>query len=153
MNAVMMKVDEIIPYENNPRNNDMAVKPVADSIKMFGFQQPIVVDRSNIIIVGHTRLRAAKMLGLEEVPVVVADELSDEQVKSYRIMDNKTGEIATWDMDKLESEYSALINSGKVDLSAFEFNVNLDVACDELNTDEEIFEYECPNCGLKFNRK
>jgi ParB-like chromosome segregation protein Spo0J len=87
-------LDRVRPYENNPRNNDKAVDAVAASIKEFGFSQPIVVDTDSVIIVGHTRLKAALKLGLERVPVVVASHLTPEQVRAYRIADNKTAEIA-----------------------------------------------------------
>ena len=97
-------VQEIIPYENNPRNNDEAVDKVAESIREFGFQQPIVIDKDGVVIVGHTRLKAAKKLGLETVPVVMADNLTDEQAKAYRLADNKTNEFAEWDIDALDIE-------------------------------------------------
>ena len=97
MQVVAKSVDEIKPYENNPRNNDDAVDAVANSIKEFGWQQPIVVDIGGVIIAGHTRYKAAQKLGLKTVPVVIAKDLSEEQVKAYRLADNKSGELATWD--------------------------------------------------------
>lgn len=97
-------IDEIIPYENNPRNNEEAVEYVANSIKEFGFKVPIIVDKDNVIVTGHTRLKAAKSLGLEKVPVIYADDLTEEQIKAFRIADNKTGEKAGWDLDKLKIE-------------------------------------------------
>lgn len=97
-----MDVDSLIPYANNPRLNDNAVDAVAASIKEFGFKVPIVVDGENVIINGHTRLKAAHKLGLKQVPVIVADDLTPEQVKAFRLADNKTGELAQWDMAKLE---------------------------------------------------
>ncbi|MBO4632521.1 MAG: ParB N-terminal domain-containing protein, partial [Lentisphaeria bacterium] len=111
MNIVYKKVDEIIPYEKNPRINDAAVEAVAKSIKEFGWQQPIVVDKDMVVIVGDTRLRSAKLLGLTEVPVVVADHLTPEQVQAYRIADNKTGEIAEWDYALLPMELKDLQNA------------------------------------------
>ena len=93
MQIQMMKLSEIHPYEKNPRFNDGAVEAVANSIKEFGFQQPIVVDKNFVVVVGHTRLKAAEQLGLSEVPVVIAENLTPEQVQAYRIADNKTGEI------------------------------------------------------------
>jgi len=114
-------LDEIAPYENNPRFNQKAVEKVAKSIQEFGFRQPIVVDKTGIIIVGHTRYLAAKELGLETVPVHIAD-LSDEKAKAYRIADNKTGEIAEWDFEKLEIEINALENEG-LDLEITGFTV------------------------------
>lgn len=85
------RLDQIQPYENNPRRNELAVEPVAESIAEFGWQQPIVVDADGVIIAGHTRWKAARRLGLETAPVIVASELSPEQVKAYRLADNKSG--------------------------------------------------------------
>ena len=103
-----MKVEElslsaIKPYEKNPRKNDEAVNGVTESIKQFGFQQPIVIDKNDVIVVGHTRYKAAQQLGLEKVPCVRADQLTKEQVKAYRILDNKLNEIATWDFEAARS--------------------------------------------------
>ena len=113
-------VQEIIPYENNPRNNDEAVDKVAESIKEFGFKQPIVVDKDGVVIVGHTRLKAAKKLGLETVPVVVAEDLNEEQAKAYRLADNKTNELAEWDFDALDIE---LLDIKDIDMGRFGFEV------------------------------
>ncbi len=104
----MWTIDRVRPYENNPRNNDDAVDVVAASIREFGFAQPLVVDSDSVIIVGHTRLKAAQKLGLERVPVVVASHLTPDQVRAYRIADNKTAEIADWNYDLLPIELSAL---------------------------------------------
>ena len=106
-----MKIEElslsaIKPYERNPRKNDSAVNGVAESIKQFGFKQPIVIDKNNVIVAGHTRYKAAKQLGLNSVPCVRADDLTTEQVKAYRILDNKLNELATWDLSSLDSELS-----------------------------------------------
>ena len=101
-------IDKIHPYARNPRRNDNAVKPVAESIRRFGFRQPIVVDGSGTIICGHTRYRAAKELGLETVPVAVADDLTEEQAAAYRLADNKTNELAVWDEGMLRSELQML---------------------------------------------
>lgn len=108
----MMKLADIIPYENNPRDNADAVGPVADSIKEFGFNQPIAVDKGKVIICGHTRYLAAKLLGLEEVPVVTADWLTEEQTKAYRIADNKVGEKSTWNISRLVLELKDLEEAG-----------------------------------------
>ena len=117
----MWTLDRVRPYENNPRNNDKAVDAVAASIKEFGFAQPIVVDSDSVIIVGHTRLKAAQKLGLERVPVVVASHLTPEQVRAYRIADNKTAEIAEWNYDLLPIELSAL-QEANYDLGLLGFN-------------------------------
>lgn len=108
MEVLQRPIREITPYENNPRNNDSAVDAVAASIREFGWQQPIVVDKDGVIIAGHTRYKAARKLGLTEVPVVVADNLTEEQIKAYRLADNKSGELAEWDMDLLSKELAGI---------------------------------------------
>ena len=108
MKIVEKAVSELLPYENNPRFNDNAVEPVAKSISEFGFKVPIVIDSSGVIICGHTRFKAAQQLGLEKVPCVIADDLSDEQIKAFRIVDNKTGELSSWKVDDLNAELIAL---------------------------------------------
>jgi len=108
MKTEMRKTDDIRPYEQNPRHNDAAVEAVARSIREFGFRQPIVVDAEGVIVVGHTRWKAAKALGLAEVPVHVATDMSPEQIKAYRIADNKVADLAEWDYDLLPIELSEL---------------------------------------------
>ena len=114
-------ISSVKPYEKNPRFNDDAVDAVARSIKEFGWQQPIVVDRDMVIIVGHTRLKAAESLGLSEVPVIIAENLTPEQVKAYRIADNKTGEIAEWNFELLPFEIKDL-QDANFDLSLLGFD-------------------------------
>jgi len=104
----LRNIDDIRPYEGNPRVNDQAVDAVAASLAEFGFRQPIVVDADGVIIVGHTRWKAAKKLGLAKVPVHVAKDLSPEQIKAYRIADNQTASIAEWDFDLLPVELKDL---------------------------------------------
>lgn len=104
MEVININVNELTPYENNPRNNNEAIQYVANSIKEFGFKVPLVIDKDNVVICGHTRLLAAKQLGIEEVPCIVADDLTDEQIKAFRLADNKVAEIATWDLNKLQLE-------------------------------------------------
>ena len=101
-------IDSIKPYEKNPRRNDAAVQTVMISIQEFGFKVPIIVDKDNVIVCGHTRLKAAKTLGLKEVPIIKAEDLSPEQIKAFRIMDNKSSEAATWDKDLLQTELEEL---------------------------------------------
>lgn len=113
--------DSLIPYANNPRLNDNAVDAVAASIKEFGFKVPIVVDGENVIINGHTRLKAAHKLGLKQVPVIVADDLTPEQVKAFRLADNKTSELAEWDMDKLDIELGSIAD---IDMGDFCFDLD-----------------------------
>ena len=123
MQIINMKLSEIHPYEKNPRFNDSAVEAVANSIKEFGFQQPIVVDKDFVVVVGHTRLKAAEQLGLTEVPVVIAENLTPEQVQAYRIADNKTGEIAEWNYDLLPIELRDL-QEKDFDLSLLGFDTD-----------------------------
>jgi len=116
----LRKIDDIRPYENNPRLNDKAVDAVAASLKEFGFRQPIVVDTEGVIVCGHTRWKAAQKLGLAKAPVHVAKDLSPEQIKGYRIADNKSGELAEWDFDILPIELSELQAAGfDMDVLAF----------------------------------
>ena len=123
MQVVAKSIDDIKPYENNPRNNDDAVDAVANSIREFGWQQPIVVDNDGVIVAGHTRYKAAKKLGLKHVPVVQAvhddgTPLTDEEINAYRLADNKTGELATWNDELLEDELGGIDD---IDMSNFGF--------------------------------
>ena len=98
MKIEMRNVSDLIPYQNNPRNNEAAVEPVMKSIKEFGFRVPIIIDKDHTIIAGHTRLKAAKKLKLTEVPCVIADDLSEQQIKAFRLADNKVAEMSDWDL-------------------------------------------------------
>ncbi len=109
MNVKTIPLADIHPYANNPRKNDEAVAGVAASIKRFGFLIPMVIDRNNEIICGHTRYKAAKQLGLTEVPCVIADELTEEEIRAFRLADNKVSEKATWDMDLLPVELAGIM--------------------------------------------
>ena len=120
MQIVYKKIKDLIPYEKNPRNNDDAVEYVSNSIKEFGFKVPIIIDKNNVIVAGHTRYKASKKLNLDEVPCIIADDLTDEQIKAFRLADNKTSEIASWDFDLLEQELADLVN---FDMSNFGFDI------------------------------
>ena len=98
----------LIPYENNPRVNGYAVKKVMESIKEYGFKNPILVDKDKVIIAGHTRREASILLGLEKVPYIIADDLTPDQIKAYRIADNKLSELSTWDEELLKIELGEL---------------------------------------------
>jgi len=141
MQIELRELSSIRPYENNPRVNDGAVDAVAASIQEYGFSQPIVVDSDSFIIVGHTRLKAAQKLGLERVPVVVASHLTPEQVRAYRIADNKTAEIAEWNYDLLPIELSALQEAnydlGLLGFSAEELAKLMDTGVNEGLTDPD----------------
>lgn len=137
-----MDVDSLIPYANNPRLNDNAVDAVAASIKEFGFKVPIVVDGENVIINGHTRLKAAHKLGLKQVPVIVADDLTPEQVKAFRLADNKTGELAEWDMAKLGIELEGI---GEIDMGEFGFDIDFGgIDLSDMNIEGDDYEQELP---------
>ncbi len=117
MQIITVHPDSLTPYDKNPRRNDSAVKAVADSIRRYGFRQPIVVDGDHVIVVGHTRWKAAKSLGLAQVPVHVAKDLTPEQARSYRLADNRLNELAEWDLDLLRPELLELKDLD-VDLAA-----------------------------------
>lgn len=156
MEIINKKLEEIKPYINNPRNNDDAVPLVANSIKEFGFKVPIIIDRNGEIVAGHTRYKAAKELGMEEVPCIVADDLNDEQVKAFRLADNKVAEASEWDFEILSSELCEIID---FDMSDFGFNVgiedDLEVSDSDFISDTEITKSKtktitCPHCGETF---
>lgn len=135
-----MQIQEILladlrEYENNPRNNDGAVQAVAESIQQFGFKVPIVVDRDNVIVAGHTRYKAAARLGLDKVPCIIADDLTPEQIKAYRLADNKTGELAEWDFAALEIELAEL-SEMDFDMSEFGFELSEFEEMPEVTEDE-----------------
>ena len=164
MDIKSMKLEDLRVYENNPRKNDEAVPYVAASIKEFGFKVPIIIDKNNVIIAGHTRYKAAKELKLKSVPVVVADDLTEDQVNAFRLIDNKTQELSSWDFNKLLDELNSLIDD--IDMTQFGFSPigeeeesgnkasqDLDQG-EELDLDDfddEKFECTCPACGFKFN--
>lgn len=146
MDVIMKKVQDIRPYENNPRKNDDAVKYVAESIRQFGFKVPIVIDKEGVIVAGHTRYKASLKLGLEEVPCIIADDLTPEQVKAFRLADNKTAEKSEWDFDKLESELESIFNFDMSDFG-FEFDIEDDseeVKDDEFDVDKELDNIQDP---------
>lgn len=121
MEIVNKRLEEIKPYEKNPRKNDKAVPYVVESIKQFGFKVPIVIDRDGVIVAGHTRYKAAKFLKMDVVPCIIADDLSDEQVKAFRLADNKVGEVATWKDDVLSFELADIID---IDMTNFGFELS-----------------------------
>jgi site-specific DNA-methyltransferase (adenine-specific) len=108
METKLINITEIKPYWRNPRNNEGAIQAVAQSIKDYGFNYPLILDKENVIIAGHTRYKALQLLGVEQVPCVIKDDLTAQQIREYRIADNKTSELSTWDMDKLIPELREL---------------------------------------------
>lgn len=135
MDVIEKKLKDIKPYEKNPRKNDSAVDAVANSIREFGFKVPVVIDKDGVIVCGHTRYKAAKKLKLDTVPCVIADDLTDEQIKAYRLADNKVSELAEWDIDLLGEELDGIFD---IDMSDFGF----DLSDEEEET--EIIEDEVP---------
>lgn len=148
MKVVYMAVSELVPYENNPRNNEKAVEAVANSIREFGFKNPIIVDRQKVIVSGHTRRLAAMKLGLDQVPVVYADDLTEDQIKAFRLADNRVAEMAAWDEDLLKEEMAKAID--------FEFG---DYGFDQKELDEivkkdvNIKTHKCPRCGMEWTAR
>jgi hypothetical protein len=120
MKIVELELSKLKPYERNPRINDGSVEQVANSIKEFGFKVPIVIDSKNVIVTGHTRYKAANMLGLKTVPCVIADDLTEQQIKAFRLADNKAGENSMWDESLLELE---MFDITDIDLSSFGFDL------------------------------
>lgn len=158
MEIIEKKVSDLIPYENNPRKNDNAVHAVANSIQEFGFKVPIVIDGDNVIVCGHTRLKAAEQLGLETVPCVMADDLTPEQVKAFRLADNKTGELAEWDFEKLDEELAKIKD---IDMSQYGFEEFKKKDISEFIEEsengkgtkqpKEADPVTCPYCGTTFD--
>ena len=163
MEIIFKKIDELKPYENNPRKIDNAVQYVKNSIEEFGFKVPVVIDENNIIVCGHTRYKAAIELELKEVPCVIASDLSEEQIKAFRLADNKTQELAEWDWGKIGEELDS-IEEIDMNLMGFYDFLNKPIIEEipekklgggmEIDLDsfaDEEFKYTCPCCGFKFN--
>lgn len=154
MKIIEKKVEELIPYVNNPRNNEAAVDFVAASIKEFGFKNPIIIDKDGVIVAGHTRHAAAKKLGLESVPCIMADDLTEQQLKEFRLMDNKTQELADWDLELMREELDSIKG-----IDMHEFGFLLEEIEEQREKEEakektekehkkiEVKEICCPRCG------
>ena len=135
-----VKLNELIPYARNPRNNEDAVEHVASSIREFGFQSPIIVDKDNTIIAGHTRYNAAKRLKLDEVPIIKASDLTEAQVKAFRLADNRVSEYATWNDELLAIEFEELQDLDfDLGLTGFE-ELEIESLLNEDESDNEVFE-------------
>lgn len=160
MILVYRKLSELKLYEDNPRNNEKTIKALARSIRQFGFKVPLVIDMNNVIICGHTRYKASEYLGLDEVPCILACELNDEQIKAFRLIDNKTQEYSLWDYTKLAQELK-IINDDEI-MEVFGFTNNIMFDSDEINLEFDMSDvdtildgYEepehkkckCPKCG------
>ena len=170
MEITYKKTEDLKPYKRNPRINDDAVEATKKSIMLHGFINPLIIEKDGTIIAGHTRLKAAKELGLPELPCIMMDEEDPDLIRQYRIVDNKTAEKSSWNIPKLIEELSGL---QEMDLSAFrfgEFKIGEDEEADEEEDesgyegnlgvgvevnlddfDDEQFEFECPWCGFKWN--
>ena len=152
MTVQSKKLEEVHPYENNPRRNDGAVDAVAESIRQCGYIAPIIVDENGVILAGHTRYKALRQLGYQEADVVIKSGLTEEQKRKYRLLDNKTGELAEWDVDLLEMELDGL-DFGSLDLdwgiSSAE-GLDLDEAASTQSEEEETETIHCPKCGFEF---
>lgn len=143
MEICEIELKEIRPYENNPRKNKEAIKYVCESIKQFGFKVPIVVDKNNVIVCGHTRYHAAKKLKFKVVPCIMADDLNEEQIKAYRLADNKVSEKSEWDLDLLNFELGQL-DFTDIDMSDFGFSLDLEDEKEQKEIIEDNFNEELP---------
>ena len=149
MEIIYKNIDDLVRYKNNPRKNENAISDVAKSIKEYGFKIPIVIDKNNVIICGHTRLEACKLLNIKKIPCIIAEDLNDEQIKAFRLVDNKVAEYSRWDYEKLKEELKNI----KIDLFDFEYNDDLDISDEDFISDTEITKekiikkYVCPKCG------
>ena len=152
MEIVQKSLNELKVYKNNPRNNANSIQEVAESIKNFGFKVPILIDKNNEIVCGHTRYEASKMLKLTKVPCILIDDLNEEQIKAFRIVDNKVSEFSRWDYGKLKEELKNI----DISIYNFDFNTELNIDDDDFISDTEITkekkekEYICPKCGEIF---
>ena len=142
-------INDIKPYKNNPRLNEEAIPYVMNSIKEFGFKNPIILDKNNVIVAGHTRLESAKRLDMKEIPVIYVDDLTEEQVKAFRLADNKVAEKSLWDYTKLDEELDSILD---IDMSMFDFNPS-DIDWNDIEEiSEETYQepshkmLECPKC-------
>ena len=157
MKIQLFPIDHLKPYENNPRRiSEEAIKAVSNSIKEFGFKVPVIIDKDNVIVAGHARVLAAKELGLKDIPCIVADDLSPEQIKAFRLVDNKTAELTGWDFEKLDMELGEL----NLDMSDFGFDVGgEDMDIGAFFTEAEPVQQSekkassrviiCPTCGAE----
>lgn len=164
MRIMQINVDDLKPYENNARKNKAAVAIVKQSINKYGFRNPILIDENKVIIAGHTRLEAAIELGIIKVPVIEINDLTENQIKAFRIMDNKSGEFAQWDKDLLREEFHALEDTDEFNFTGFSSNEITSIWDEKISvngSEEEATKVEhlgkivitCPKCDFKFKRK
>lgn len=153
MNIEYRKINEIKPYKRNPRVNDKAIEYLMNSVKEFGFKVPITIDKDDVIITGHTRYEVAKRLGMDKIPTIKILDLDDNKIKAFRLADNKVGEIAQWDYEKLRQELMELKTIDK-ELLGFEEDVEFswdnieEISLDNYEEPEHII-IQCPYCNHK----
>lgn len=156
MRIEYISINEIKEYENNPRENEKAIPFVAKSIKEYGFKVPIIIDKEKVVIAGHTRLKAAFVLGMKEVPCIIADDLTADQVTAFRIIDNKVAELSAWDFEKLDDELFELrslgVNMADFGFSSDEENIDIDDLFDTPVKEEnkKTKTIVCEHCGEEF---
>lgn len=138
MEIIYKNIKDLKPYEKNPRKNNEAVKYVAKSIEEFGFKVPVIIDKNNVIVCGHTRYKASKKLGYTEIPCIIADDLTEEQIKAFRLADNKVSEKAEWDFNLLTEELDDIFN---IEMSDFGFEIDIEEV-EEIKEDD--YEVEVP---------
>ncbi len=147
MEIESIRIEDLKPYENNPRHNDEAVEGVKESIKQFGFKIPIVIDKNNVIVCGHTRYKASVALGLQEIPCIRADDLTDDQIRAFRIADNKVSEVAEWDLDKLQIELEDI----SLDMSSFGIDIDSFSSFDIQDDDDGYYGDERERTNKAYN--
>lgn len=153
---IYVSTDKIKPYENNPRINDLAIDKVRKSIETFGFNVPLILDKNNIIIAGHTRLKAAQELGLEKVPCIIRDDLTENQTRAYRLADNKTAELSEWDIELLKTELEDIegfTGFEEVEIAGMFEEIDIDnffKESEEKPKEEVEEEIQCPHCNMYF---
>lgn len=158
MQIETLLLKDLIPYANNPRKNKVSIDAVIESIKLFGYTQPILIDNRNVIVAGHSRYQACRKLKIKEVPCIRLTDLSEDQLKAYRIVDNSTGDIAGWDYEKLQIEFDGLEDFNfelmglteqemfKCTLTDFEDDEELNLTERKLgNKSKKV----CPHCGME----
>lgn len=158
MEIIYKKIDDIKLYVNNPRFNDDAVQYVANSIKEFGFKVPIILDKNNEIVAGHTRYKASLELGLKEVPCIVADDLTEEQIKAFRLADNKVAEKSSWNYELLTEELNEILD---INMNEYGFlDIDKDIEWKDLSDEVEKLQeeqndvyYECPFCHKQISKE
>jgi ParB/RepB/Spo0J family partition protein len=146
MDIIYLSIKDIKPYEKNPRQiSQEAIEKVANSIREFGFKVPAIVDKNNVLVCGHTRFLAAKKLGLKEIPCIMADDLTEEQIRAFRIADNKTAELSEWNQELLSEEIANIFD---IDMNDLGFDLKEKIKEDLKEVEDEMI--VCPVCGMHF---